>query len=247
VTCGGLHSLTQTAECGTVQLSERHGNKETSLSQAPPSAGDPIPSDCVQIEVYVAELRQLFNAMDPSPFRERDLDPKAEEFIVGWAKEAPRDSRLAMLVHLDRAAGLPDEAVAVRGAIQEFFSQRAQVVRRRLRELFRRGRISLLIGLVAMAALFVLGDLMASLMSESRVAELIRESLLIGGWVAMWRPLEIFLYDWWPIRAEARLHDRLSAMPVTIAYEGQGKAQAWRTDWPAVLPTAPSLREPASR
>lgn len=152
-----------------------------------------------------------------------------------------------MLVHLDRAAGLPDEAVALRGAIHEFFSQRAQVTRRRLREMFRRGRISLLIGVVAMAALFVLGDLIARLMNNSRIAELIRESLLIGGRVAMWQPLEIFLYDWWPIRAEARLCHRLGAMPVRIAYESQAKAEAWRTDWPATSPTAPSVREPASR
>src|SRR6185503_5154515 len=39
------------------------------------SAGDPLPSDCVLIEVYVGQLKQLFNAMDPSPFREKDLDP----------------------------------------------------------------------------------------------------------------------------------------------------------------------------
>jgi hypothetical protein len=39
---------------------------------------------------------------------------------------------------------------------------------------------------------------------------------VIGGWVAMWRPLEVFLYDWWPIRAEARLFDRLSAMAVRV-------------------------------
>jgi hypothetical protein len=226
-------------------LAEQQQTKQT--TEATPSAGDPIPSEGVQIEVHVTELRQLFNAMDPSPFRERDLDPKAEEFIVGWAKEAPRDSQLAMLVHLDRAAGLPDEAATLRGAIHEFFSQRAQVTRRRLRGLFRRGRISLLIGVIAMAALFVLGDLIASALSNSRIAELIRESLLIGGWVAMWRPLEIFLYDWWPVRAEARLYDRLGAMPVRIAYEGQSKPEAWRTDWPATSPTAPSLREPASR
>ena len=47
---------------------------------------------------------------------------------------------------------------------------------------------------------------------------MLRESLLSGGWVAMWRPVEIFLYDWWPIRAEARLFDRLAAMPVRIEY-----------------------------
>jgi hypothetical protein len=35
----------------------------------------------------------------------------------------------------------------------------------------------------------------------------VRESLVIGG-LAMWRPLEVFLYDWWPIRADARLFGR---------------------------------------
>ena len=39
---------------------------------------------------------------------------------------------------------------------------------------------------------------------------------MIGAWVALWRPLEIFLYDWWPVLGEARLFDRLSAMPVQI-------------------------------
>ena len=48
------------------------------------------------------------------------------------------------------------------------------------------------------------------------LGRVLQESLLIGGWVAMWRPLEVFLYDWWPIRAEARLFDRLATMPVRL-------------------------------
>ena len=210
------------------------------MNEQPKSAGDAIPPDCVRIEVHVAELTQLFNAIDPSPFRERDLDPSAEEFIVGWAKEAPRGASLSMLVHLERAAGLPDEAAALRDAIHGFFTNRARVVRRRLRELFRRGRISLFIGLMTLSALFLLSDLVRGVLAESRIGEPLRESLLIGGWVAMWRPLEIFLYDWWPIHAEARLCDRLGAMPVRISYETEAKAQAWRTDWPAVSPAEDS-------
>jgi hypothetical protein len=58
----------------------------TSGTNDKPSAGDPIPPKCPVIEVHVSELRQLFNAIDPSPFRDKDLDPKAEEFIVGWAR-----------------------------------------------------------------------------------------------------------------------------------------------------------------
>lgn len=50
-----------------------------------------MPPKCAVIEVHVRELKQLFNSIDPSPFRNRDLDPKAEEFIVGWAKDLPGD------------------------------------------------------------------------------------------------------------------------------------------------------------
>jgi hypothetical protein len=206
------------------------------MDEGKPSAGDPIPPDCRPIEVHVAELKQLFNAIDPSPFRERDLDPNAEEFIVEWGREVPRDVPLALVVHLDRPAGRPDEASILRDAVREFFAVRAETTRRRLRQLFRVGRVSLAIGIVFLAVTVAAGDLVAKALQGRHLAEIIKESLLIGGWVAMWRPLEVFLYDWWPIRREAQLYDRLSAMPVRIVYKDETKPDAWRSDWPAVSP-----------
>jgi hypothetical protein len=44
----------------------------------------------------------------------------------------------------------------------------------------------------------------------------VREGFIIAGSVAMWRPLEIYLYDWWHIRAEWRLLQRLGPMRVRI-------------------------------
>jgi hypothetical protein len=184
------------------------------------SAGDPIPETCEVIEVRVGDLMQLFNAIDPSPFRERDLDPKAEEFIVNWARSVSRHKSLALRVHLDRPAGLPEDPAVLRDAIRQFFRHRAESSRQKLRQLFRIGRTSIMIGIVFLAATVGLGDAVEHALRGRRVGEIVRESLLIGGWVAMWRPLEIFLYDWWPIRAEAQLFDRLSAMPVRIAHTG---------------------------
>lgn len=201
------------------------------------SSGDALPPRCAVIEVHVSELKRLFNAIDPSPFRERDLDPKAEEFIVGWAKDLPADAQLALLVHLDRPAGLPEEGAALRDAVHEYFRQQAAATRRRLRQLFRRGRTSLLIGIVFLTGLIGLADVIAQHVS-TRISEVVRESLLIGGWVAMWKPLEIFLYDWWPVRREARIYDRLATMPVQIRYMTDAQSEAWRSDWPATAPAA---------
>jgi hypothetical protein len=207
------------------------------LANEPQSAGDPIPSKCEVIEVHVGELKQLFNAIDPSPFREKDLDPKADEFIVSWARDVHGDAQLALLVYLDRRAGLPDEAATLRDAIREYFGQQAIASRRRLRQLFRVGRTSLAIGIAFLTISMLAGDFIAGLLARKQLGELLRESLLIGGWVAMWRPMEIFLYDWWPIRAEARLFDRLSVMPVRIAYTKDASSEAWRWDWPAMSPS----------
>lgn len=201
------------------------------------SAGDPLPPSCELIEVHVSELKQLFNAIDPSPFRERDLDPNAEEFITDWAKEASPSATFGLAVYLDRPAGLPNEPNELREAIHEFFRHRARLSRHRLRELFRRGRTSLVIGICALAVSVAAGNLVVNFFSN-HLAEILKEGFLIGGWVAMWRPMEIFLYDWWPIRAEAALADRLSVMPVRISYKQDGSAEAWQWDWPAAASAA---------
>ena len=204
------------------------------------SAGDALPQHCQVIEISVEELRQLFNAIDPSPFRQRDLDPRAEEFIVDWATDLPTNKPWALVVHLDRAAGRADEAAVLRDSIHEYFGQRVAASKRKLRELFRRGRVSLVIALAFLAASIAVGDAVAGYLGDGRVGEVVREGFLIGGWVAMWRPLEVFLYDWWPIRADGRLLQRLTTIPVRIEYKETARRDAWRSDWPEV----PAAEEP---
>ena len=145
----------------------------------PRSAGDLIPEGCRAIEVRVTELRQLFNAIDPSPFHERDLDPRAEEFIVDWARDLPSDAPWALRVHLERAPGRGDEAANLREAIHEYFAQQVVRSKRRLRLLFRRGRLSLAIALVFLAASIAVGDALASALGGSRLADVVREGFLI--------------------------------------------------------------------
>ena len=169
-----------------------------------------------RVELFLGELRQLFDSLDPAPFRSRDLDPKAAEYIVDSAREAPSGAPLALVVHLGREADGESTAGLLRDAVHEHFGRCARGRRRELRELFRTGRISLAIGLGFLAGAIALAEYLGELIAHEGYSWMVSESLIIGGWVALWRPMEIFLYDWWPIRAEARLLDRLAAMPVSV-------------------------------
>ena len=172
------------------------------------------------LELHLGEVRQIFDSMDPAPFRERDLDPKASDYIVGWAEEMPKGQPLALRVHLSRERPTAADGTLIGDAVREYFRGRAAATRRELSQLFRTGRISLVIGLAFLAVAILLAEALAGLISKEGWAWLVKESLIIGGWVALWRPLEIFLYDWWPIRTRARLYDRLAAMQVSLLGAG---------------------------
>ena len=164
------------------------------------------------IEVHVTDLAMLFNPVDPAPLRERDLDPRIEDFIVQARRELPRDASVSLLIRTDRRDGGPQPA-EISDAVHGFFAARARASRQRLRQLLRRGRTSLAIGLPVLVAFTAVAQVIATHV-VSTFGQALHEGLAIGGWVAMWRPLEVFLYDWWPIRADARRFDRLATMPV---------------------------------
>lgn len=168
-----------------------------------------------KIEVRIERVSQLFNTFDPLPFREKDLDKDAEEFIVGWAKELPKSQQLGITVHLPSEEAATTNAQDLGPAITRYFSYRAEIAQRDLRELFRLGRRSLAIGLIVLATCFVLGEVLSRLL-DNEAGKLLREGLIILGWVANWRPIEIFLFDWWAVAQRRDLLQRLAGAAIEI-------------------------------
>ncbi len=167
------------------------------------------------IELRLDEPQRLFSTLDPAPFRERDLDPDAEEYLFESAEESPRRARLKLLIHLPEAQMEDDTERRLVDAVHHYFDYRAEVEGHRLRHKLRDGRISLVIGLsfliACLSARAALGEGV-----QSGWHAVLDEGLLISGWVAMWQPIQILLYDWWPIRRRLRLHQRLATMPVEL-------------------------------
>ena len=158
---------------------------------------EPLPTE---IAIRARTIGQLFNSFDPSPFREKDHDAGVEAFLAGWVRELPQGAPFTIAVHLPPEEAARPEAAGIGDAFAHYFEYRAQVAEQDLRELFRIGRRPLAIGLVVLAACLVTSQLVAAFVPNAMVARVLEESLIIVGWVANWRPIEIYLYDWLPIR-----------------------------------------------
>ncbi len=166
------------------------------------------------IELNLHEVNQLFNSMDPSPFNERDLDQDADEYIVSWAREYPVDAPVSLRVHLEQWPDV-DPTALITKAVHNYYDYRAGIAHLEFKRILREGRVALVIGLVFLATCLLITHAVVP-RDAGDWGGYVRESLTIAGWVAMWRPMEMYLYDWWPVQRRERVFRKLSEMPVQV-------------------------------
>lgn len=163
------------------------------------------------IQVRVATVEGIFNPMDPSPLEERSLNQEVADWIEEWAEDFDKDHPITVEIHVADGRFAGREHAIVNG-LHNHFEYRAWQAARQLRKLLREGRISLLIGICAITGFNLLSKAIRS--SSNPVVQVIHDGLSVLGWVSMWKPMEIFLYEWWPIRREKRACRRLAEATV---------------------------------
>lgn len=171
---------------------------------------------CIDIRLRTA--RQLFDGRDPAPFRERDLDDRAVEYLLGAADELPRKAPMKLVFWISDEPGpeLPDATLAE--AVRSHLKYEVTRLDRQIQQHMRRGQVFLLFGLAVLVVFLTLAELTAA-MPTGHLRQIVREGLVITGWVAMWRPIEVLLYDWWPLVEQRRIYRRLHEAPIEVRHE----------------------------
>ena len=175
---------------------------------------DPAPGT---IRLQLPALQNAFDRFDPAPLSARRLAPDVMAYVLARAEELDPESPISIVVHLPDDEFGPRRAQILSDAIRDHFHQQSDWERDERHEVFRTGRQYLVIGL----AVFAFGALLLWVLQwaaeNTALYTFARNSAVILAWVVIWRPAEIFLYDWLPIRKRRLLFDRIAAAPVTVA------------------------------
>ena len=166
-----------------------------------------------QIKLQLLNINELLR-QPFSPYRKRTLKNDAEEFIVEEAEALPDKGAINMKIHLALSEVQHKDDIAL--AIHRHFCYRREQSQKKFKTTLQYGRRILLIALGLLAILFSLTEIALHLLPENRFVLFIRESFIILGWVALWRPLELLLYDWYPIKAKTNLYSRLEHSNVQV-------------------------------
>lgn len=190
------------------------------------------------IELKLRSPRQLFDERDPAPFRERDLDDDAVRYIVSSFRELKDQQDVKVQLYFESLGEFESNPKDIARALHQFFRYESDMKRRDLRGIFHQGLISLAIGLtfLFLCTWFAFGF-------EPSQAKFwqsfVHEGLLVVGWCSMWKPISIFLHEWWPIADEVLTLNRLADVDVEVAVM---KPVAVPT---TTAPQAPAVASPA--
>ena len=142
-----------------------------------------------------------------SPLATPHLHPEAAEALLKLAQRAPRGAALQLEFTVPQAdCHRSDE---VRHALQNHFQQLEDELTHRLHNILRQGRITAIVGLVFVAAVLAVVQIITRIESL-HYSHAAVESLTIFAWVALWRPAELLLYEHWPVRRQRQLARRLA-------------------------------------
>lgn len=168
------------------------------------------------IELKLRKVNQLFNTLDPSPFLDRDLDDDAQAYIEQTAHEISSKMPFRVVIMLPAAEASRANPRMLALAINRFYAYRVRATHKQLRRTFRQGRLSLAVGLCFLLTCVGGPRLLEAFLPDHIFGSFLSEGLMVIGWVAMWRPVQIFLYDWWPIRKDMEVYRRLSRVRVEV-------------------------------
>lgn len=169
--------------------------------------------ESVAVELRLDRLARLYNSLDPSPFREKELDAAVDDYIIGSAEDLG-GKRMRLVVLLSEPELRQTRAADIIESIHNHFAWRAAAEERRLHSELRRGRRSLVIGLGFLVLCLIVRQLLP--IANAAAGASLREGLLIVGWVAMWGPIDVFLYGWWPIAGRRRMFARPAQIEVEV-------------------------------
>jgi hypothetical protein len=169
------------------------------------------------IEVRVKDPQQLFDVRDPAPFRERDLDDDFVKYIVSSAQEFSISTPIKIAIYIEAKEATNLEQSAIQEAIHSYFLYQTELQAHDLKRFAKRAQLFLFIGvLVLISCLSIAQNL--PVMTPPGPIGILREGIIIFGWVSIWKPIELLMFDWYPIYEGLRLYKKLVATEFIVQF-----------------------------
>lgn len=173
-----------------------------------------INEDILVIDIFVKSLEDIYEETSYNSLNYRFINSKLEKYLINSVKSCKLNKKVLLVIHIPAHIAVNDSAY-LKKLFTYHFSLKVKETELQLKDKFRQWRINLLIGALFISLCFIL---LENFHNESniKIIRMLRESLLIVGWVALWEPISFILFGWHPIIKKKLYYKRLMNSSIGI-------------------------------
>ncbi len=172
------------------------------------------------ITLHLDNLAQFFAVLEPDPFDPQARYASGLETIASELKPTALIKKVRTTIVLPPDQITPDAEARLRDAVTRYCQYHVQQNHRELISLRWQGLKALQNGLLFLGVCLLLSTLFENAeIFQEWLRRFAGEGFLIAGWVSLWHPIEILLYEWWPLSRQVNIYQ--SIMNVDIIFRGE--------------------------
>ncbi len=172
------------------------------------------------IKVHLDNLEQFFAVPEPAPFDPLTRFASGLETIVSELKPKALIRKVRTTIILPADQLLPDTEVRLREALMRYCQYHIRQTRQDLISLRWQGIKALQNGIIFLGVCLLLSTLFENAdMLPVWLRRFGGEGFLIAGWVSLWHPIEILLYEWWPFSRQIHIYESIMRMDIVFQEE----------------------------
>ena len=138
----------------------------------------------------------------------RLVDPTVEEFLIEEAEGLDDKDDITLLVKFEERQ--PSLEARIADIIHKHFAYRSRKAEMSVKKILKLGWKSLLVSFGFLTLMFLIAFAITTFLPQNTIVFTFRELFIILGWVALWRPADLLLYDWRVFKRKGKLLNRLA-------------------------------------
>lgn len=178
-------------------------------------------NELAYINVIVKDSKDIFEHFGFRSLEDKVMNAGLETYIISSIKNYPIKRKVNIIISFVQEREEVDIS-SIEKTIHTHFKYKAEETNLNLKQQFRQWKINMTIGILFLILCLILVEVLERF-SPTNIVKILKESLLIIGWVALWEPITFILFGWRAVKRNMLYYEKLSHVAIAIEKSQQSK------------------------
>lgn len=173
-----------------------------------------VTTNAFVIAAAIDKYTDIFNELDPSPLRRRDLNTVLKVFLEDCSADIPLKYNVVLKFSIAGEVPDPEKESRIKLGLKTYFSFVHRLLDREIKESYQQSVSYVGIAFLLLLMAYSLG----TIPSEDFVFKTLLVGINIGGWVFLWEAISTFAFKKRNVKNERAYYKRFTAAQIRFSY-----------------------------